>query len=151
MIISDNCVVEVAYKLFFVGDNEPVEVFSERNPLEILIGMGEMLPAFENQLKGKKAGEQLQFIIKKEDAFGDFDDNLVKTYPIEQFYNDKGVIDERFIYEGAIINLDVDDKSTQDAFVVEIFDDEILLDLNHPFAGEDLRYELMILSVRIAD
>jgi FKBP-type peptidyl-prolyl cis-trans isomerase SlyD len=113
--------------------------------------MGEMLQAFEDKLKGKKAGDFLNFTIKMEDAFGDFNDDLVKAYPIEQFYNDKGEIDERFIYEGAIINLDADDKETQDAFVVEIFDDEILLDLNHPFAGEDLRYELMILSVRLAD
>jgi FKBP-type peptidyl-prolyl cis-trans isomerase SlyD len=137
--------------MYFVGDDEPVEVFSERNPLEILIGMGEMLESFEKELIGKKAGDQLSFVIKKENAFGEFNDDLVKNYPIELFHNDQGEIDERFIYEGAIISLDTEEKDSQDAFVIEIFDDEILLDLNHPFAGEDLKYELMIMSVRLSD
>ena len=151
MKVRHNCVVEIAYKLNFVGDEDIIESFSERNPLEFLIGMGEMLPKFEEQLIGKGAGEQLDFVIQKEDAFGEFNDDLVKAVPISTFYNQQGKFNEEIIKEGAVITLDIDQKESQDAYVLEVTDDEVLLDMNHPFAGEDLHYELMILSVRLAE
>ncbi len=151
MKIRNNCIVEVAYKMNFVGDEDIIESFSERNPLEFLIGMREMLPLFEEHLLGKGAGENLDFIIKKEDAFGEFDDNLVKNIPISTFYDELGKLNTDIIKEGAVITLDIDEKENQDAYVIEVTDGEILLDMNHPFAGEDLHYDLMILSVRLSE
>lgn len=135
----------------FVGDEDIIESFSERNPLEFLVGMGEMLSGFEAQIMGKGVGETADFIIKKEDAFGDFNDDLVKNLPIETFYDDQGNFNDDIIKEGAIITLDTDDKEPQNAYVLEVIDDEVLIDMNHPLAGEDLHYELMILSVSLSE
>jgi len=151
MKIKNNCVVEVAYQMNFVGDEDIMEAFSERNPLEFLIGMGEMLSQFEAQLQGKGAGDRLDFIIPKEDAFGEFDDNLVMNVPISTFYDKQGNLNSEIIQEGAIVTLDTEEGENQDAYILEVTDDEVLLDLNHPFAGEDLHYDLMILSVRLSE
>ena len=151
MKITGNCVVELAYEMSFVGEDEVVESFSERNPLELLIGMGEMLEDFEQKLIGKKAGDHLDFVVSKDKAFGEYDDSLVKALPLDLFYDDKGKIDEKIIYEGALITLDADDREPQDAFVVEITDEDVLVDMNHPYAGEDLQFKTQILSVRLAD
>ena len=151
MKIKQNCVVEVSYRMNFVGDSDVIESFSERNPLEFLIGMGEMLPQFEEQLIGKQAGDILDFTIEKENAFGEFDDNLVLELPISTFYDEQGKFNSDIVKEGAVITLDTDQKESQDAYVLEVTDENVLLDLNHPFAGEDLHYNLMILSVRLSE
>ncbi len=149
MNITENCLVELSYEMYFVGDKEVVEQFTERNPLEILVGSGEMLEAFESQIKGKKSGDKLEFTIPKEDAFGDYDADLLRDLPKKLFYNEQGKIDEQYIYEGALITLDAEDKVQQDAFVLEISKDSILVDMNHPYAGEDLLFKVQILSVRL--
>lgn len=151
MKVRNNCIVEVSYQMNFVGDEDVIESFSERNPLEILIGMGEMLPAFEEQLMDKTAGQSIEFTISQEDAFGDFRDDLILSLPISKFLDDSGKFNEDIIKEGAIITLDTEDAQPQDAFVIEVADGEVLLDLNHPFAGEDLHYHLTILSVRLSE
>ena len=151
MKITNNCVVELAYKMNFVGEEEEIESFSERNPLEFLVGMGEMLPDFEDNLIGKAAGDNLDFIIKKDKAFGEFDDSLVKDIPIETFFDEQGKFNADIVKEGSVITLDADGKEPQDAYVIEVTKDEVLVDMNHPFAGEDLHYELMILSVRLSE
>ncbi len=151
MKVNNNCIVEVAYKLNFVGDEDVIESFSERNPLEFIVGMGEMLPEFEQKLIGKSVGETLDFVIKKEKAFGDFKDDLVKNLPIDTFYDEQGKFNSDIIKEGAVITLDTEDGEGQDAYVLEVTNSEVLLDLNHPFSGEDLHYELMILSVRLSE
>ena len=151
MKIKDNCIVEISYKLNFVGEDDVIESFSERNPLEFLIGMGEMLPQFEEQLIGKQAGDVIDFTIEKENAFGEFNDNLVLELPISTFYDEQGKFNSDIVKEGAVITLDTDQKESQDAYVLEVTDENVLLDLNHPFAGEDLHYNLMILSVRLSE
>ncbi|MBN2669309.1 MAG: FKBP-type peptidyl-prolyl cis-trans isomerase [Bacteroidales bacterium] len=151
MQVDINCVVELSYKMNFVGDEELIESFHEKRPLEIIVGIGEMLPAFEEEIIGKKVGEYFSFVIPKEKAFGDFDDSLVTSVPIETFYDQNGKIDDRIIFEGAIVTMDTDDGEEQDAFILEIDDEEVLIDFNHPFAGEDLQYEGRILSVRLSD
>ena len=151
MKITNNCVVEIAYKMNFVGDEDVMEEFSERNPLEFLVGMGEMLPYFEEQLIGKRAGDTIEFVINMNDAFGDFDDNLVMNLAKDTFFDSHGKFNEEIIKEGAVITLDSDNKEPQDAFVIEVVEDEVLVDMNHPFAGEDLHYNIMILSVRLAE
>ena len=151
MKITNNCVVEVAYKMNFVGDEDIIEEFSERNPLEFLIGMGEMLPAFEEKLMGKSAGDTVDFILENNNAFGNFEDDLVMNLPKETFFDEQGEFNSEIIKEGAVITLDTEEKEAQDAYVIEVVDDEVLVDMNHPFAGEDLHYVLMILSVRLAE
>ena len=151
MKITNNCVVEVAYRMNFVDDDDYIESFSERNPLEFLMGMGEMLDEFEAKLMGKAVGENLDFVITKDKAFGEFDDSLVKDVPIETFYDDQGIFNSDIIKEGALITLNTEDKGEQDAYVIEVTDKEVLVDMNHPYAGEDLHYDLMILSVRILE
>ncbi len=151
MKITENCLVELSYEMYFVGDNDVIESFSERNPLEILIGAGEMPEAFEAHLIDKQAGEKLEFVLSKDQAFGEYDGNLLKNLPIDLFHNEQGKIDSKIIYDGALITLDADGKEPQDAFVVEITDKEVLVDMNHPYAGEDLLFKVQILSVRLAD
>ncbi len=151
MNITENCLVELAYKMYFVGDDEVVESFSETNPLEILIGSEEMPEEFERQLIGKQAGDKLEFVLTQDKAFGAYDGKLLKELPIDLFYDDSGKIDSKIIYDGALITLEADGREPQDAFVVEVKDKEILVDMNHPYAGEDLLFKVQILSIRLAD
>jgi FKBP-type peptidyl-prolyl cis-trans isomerase SlyD len=151
MIITKNCIVEATLQMNFVGDAEIIEMYNEEEPAEFAIGMDEILPAMEALLLGKKAGDKLDFVIKKEDGFGEYNEEDVFELPLETFFNEQGVIDEEEIFEGAIVSLTTDEGEPQDAMILEITDQDVLVDLNHPFAGEDLHYEMMILSVRLAD
>ena len=141
MKVINDCVVELSYDLFLGEDKEAVESFSIEEPLELLIGAEEMLPAFEQSLIGKKLGETFDILIKEKDAFGPYDESLVLELDADIFI-------ENPVKEGDFINLESEDQSEYDALVLEVTDEMVLVDLNHPFAGEDLHFVGRILSIR---
>jgi len=142
MKVVDNCIVELSYDLFLGEDKEIVESFSIEEPLELLIGAEEMLPTFEKALVGKGLGEEFDIFIKEKDAFGPYDESLILEMDAEMFA-------ENPVEEGEIINLEAEDQTNYNALVLEVSNESILVDLNHPFAGEDLRFVGQILSIRL--
>jgi FKBP-type peptidyl-prolyl cis-trans isomerase SlyD len=100
-------------------------------------GYGQFLPALETALDGKSAGEAVQVQLEPEQAFGDYDADLVRVEPLERY--GKGLAAGMEIEEG-------------DAFytVTDVADGKAVLDGNHPLAGMALRFALVILTVRQA-
>ncbi|MBC3870133.1 FKBP-type peptidyl-prolyl cis-trans isomerase [Undibacterium oligocarboniphilum] len=143
MKIVKNSVVTARYKLTDAQDNlieEGVE------PMVYLHGgYDNIFPKIEEALEGKEAGYHTTIQLNPEDAFGDYDAELVKVEardrfpsPLEVGMQFEGTPEESEDQEGHIFT------------ITDIADDKVVLDGNHPLAGIALRFSLTVEAVRAA-
>ena len=100
-------------------------------------GYGEMLPALEQALEGKGAGESLQVQLEPEQAFGEYDPQLLRVEPLGRYG------------EGVTVGMQIEEASRLYT-VTDIAGGSVVLDANHPLAGMALRFSVVILTVRSA-
>ncbi len=143
MNISKDTVVTLHYKLSDAQDNL-IEESSE--PMVYLHGgYQNTLPKIEEALDGKQPGYAVTIQVEPEDAFGEYDAELVKIEPRELFPDE---LEVGMQFEGA-------PEGQQDAAprvftVTDIADGKVVLDGNHPLAGMALRFALSVVEVRKA-
>ena len=153
MKIGNETIVSLDYKMYVASEDGTEELWEEtpeRHPLVYCHGMGMMLPHFEAALEGKKEGDGFDFVISKENAYGEYDLQGVRTLDKKLFYNGDGEFDDERVFEGNVIPMQTEDKQIVNAQVVEVTDNSVTIDLNHPLAGEDLHFIGTVLSVRQA-
>ena len=146
MNIKPNSVVTLTYDLYTKENGEEVfvEQANEENPLMFLYGVGMMLPKFEENLDGLLAGDTYDFHLIASDAYGDKDETAVTELPLDMFGDmDKPQVD-------SILPLQDNNGNHFNARVTEISETAVIVDLNHPMAGQDLHFKGNILSVREA-
>ena len=100
-------------------------------------GYGEMLPALEQALEGRGAGESVHVQLEPEQAFGDYDAELVRVEPLGRYG------------EGISVGMQIEEDSRLYT-VTDIGGGSVVLDANHPLAGMALRFSVVILTVRSA-
>lgn len=123
-----------------------MEETTPEQPLQYFHGMGMMLPKFEEQLEGLAEGDKFDFMIPVADAYGEYSDDDVIDLPKNIFLID-GKFDDEKVYAGAIVPLVDSEGSRLNAEVIEVKDETVTVDLNHPLAGEDLYFTGRIISV----
>jgi FKBP-type peptidyl-prolyl cis-trans isomerase SlyD len=125
------------------------ESATEQNPLIFLHGAGLMIPAFEEQLLGKKSGENFEIAIPAASGYGDINEEAVVELPIDIFKVD-GKVDENLLTPGKSIPMMSAHGQRMDGIVVSVQADVVTMDFNHPLAGEDLHFTGTVLEVRQA-
>ena len=139
--METNKYITVAYKLYTVEDGERdfTEEATAEHPFQFISGLGLTLEAFENQLKDLKAGDKFDFTIASADAYGEYDEGHIIDLPKEIFLID-GKFDDTRIKEGAVVPLMTAEGQHINGSVVEVKDDVVVMDMNHPLAGCDLNF-----------
>ena len=141
MQIGKDTVVEIEYQLFDT-DGELIEKTEE--PVAYLHGgHGGMFPAVEKALEGKNVGDTCRVRLVPEDGFGEYDAELVHIEPKDKFPGDVKV-GMQFQGEG---------ENSGEAIVytvTDIADDKVVVDGNHPLAGQTLHFECTVKGVRAA-
>lgn len=142
MAISSNKFVRVAYELYAGDDNERelMEEATEEHPLEFIYGMGMMLPEFEKQLFDKSAGDSFDFVLSAEQAYGMRNEEAVQELPKDIFVNEQGEFDASIVFEGNTLPMYTPDGQTVQGSVLEVRDNVVVMDFNHPLAGETLHF-----------
>ena len=125
-----------------------MEKATEESPLTWCHGEGMMLPAFEAAMNGKEVGDSFDFVLAAKDAYGEYIPEGLMDLPKKMFFNGDGEFDEERVYVGAIVPMNTVDGQVVRAQVCEVTDDQVTIDLNHPYAGEDLHFKGVILSIR---
>ncbi len=147
MTIDHNHVVAVSYILHTIeedGSKVLVEETTSENPLTFLYGVGMMIPKFEQNILGLKAGDKADFVIQPEEAYGEKQEDAIAQLPIDMFA-EAGVPPV-----GAILPLTDNAGNNFQAFVVEVTPEVVVADLNHPMAGKVLDFQVEILNTRPA-
>ena len=150
MQISNNKVVSLTYELRL--DNEEgkvVEVVKDESPLTFLFGVGNLLPTFESNLNGLTAGDSFNFTLNSEEAYGSPTDDKIVKVPKEVFVVD-GKIDEDLLQIGNSIPMMDRDGNRLSGQVKSVEDDAVLMDFNHPLAGNTLHFNGRISDIREA-
>jgi FKBP-type peptidyl-prolyl cis-trans isomerase SlyD len=145
MIIEAPCVVALTWQLRD-GQNRPIDEL--REPVEFFYGGDDLLAKVEEALAGFEAGAELDLHLEPEQAFGDYDPELVcfearSLFPAEL---ETGMAFEG-LPEGAVTP-----GMPADAIylVTEIYPSHVVLDGNHPLAGMSLRIQIKVAGVRAA-
>ena len=113
----------------------------DTGPMQLTIGEEDFFPQVEEALVGMAPGEKKVVTIPAEDAFGEYDEEQVFSIPREQLTGD--VVPE----VGMDLELTGDDEEPVEVTVVEVTDEAITVDANHPLAGEDITYEIELLEI----
>lgn len=139
-IAKNGDTVRVAY----VGTLDDGTVFDSskgNDPLEFTLGEGMVIPGFESAVEGMQVGETLTTTIEASDAYGVSDPRLRVNVPHDRFPDD---IDPEV---GQLLQVTQQDGSTIPVTVVEVAEEAVTLDANHPLAGQDLTFEITLISL----
>ena len=146
MEITSQCVVALTWTLKDTLGEE-LDVLAE--PVEFLVGGSDLLAKIEQALQGQAAGAQLNLHLEPEEAFGDFNDQMVFLEPRALFPME---IAEGLTFEGSALPAGCNAQMPRDALytLTDIYPDHVVLDGNHPLAGIAIRLRLKVESVREA-
>jgi FKBP-type peptidyl-prolyl cis-trans isomerase SlyD len=148
-----NHFISISYKLFVRDEEDQEERLSEEcsenEPFQFISHLGMVLKGFENALEELHAGDSFDFSIAPADAYGDFQDELMFDIPRSAF-EVGGKFDDRTIFEGNVITLQDKDGQRYNATVIEVGDENVTVDINHPHAGETLHFVGQVLEHREA-
>jgi len=146
MDITEQCVVALTWTLKDTL-GEVLDVLDE--PVEFLVGGNDLLPRIEQALQGHGPGARLDLHIEPEEAFGDFDDQLLFLEPRSLFPTE---LEEGMTIEGTALPKGTNPEAPRNALytVTEIYPEHVVLDGNHPLAGIAIRLSLKVEAVREA-
>ena len=132
-------------KINFTGrleDGTVIETSKDRDPLEFKIGEGNVIAGLEQGVIGMAAGDQKTIVVSPEDGFGQPLEDLVVEIKKSEFPEDV-----EFAVD-AYLNIESSDGKEFQARVVEIKEDTVILDANHPLSGVAINYEVELLEIK---
>jgi len=150
MNIENNKVVSVTYDLRTENhESDIVESATTETPLKFIFGLGMMLPVFEEKLSGKAQGDDFQFMLKADEAYGEFSEQNIIEIPKASF-EVEGKIEEGLLVLNNIVSMQDQQGNRFDGKVIELKDETVKMDFNHPMAGQTLYFTGKIIEVRDA-
>jgi FKBP-type peptidyl-prolyl cis-trans isomerase SlyD len=127
-----------------IASGQVVESSAGKAPIEYLHGAGQILPALERALEGLGEGDQAAFSIAADEAYGERKDDNVVSLPRTLFPA------EVKLEKGLCLYARASGGQSYPITVREVKEDMVVVDLNHPLAGERLFFEVNIRAVRPA-
>lgn len=143
MPITKNNVVLFSYRLSEKGGTI-IEAANDSTPMAYLHGYGNIIPALEEELEGLESGESKTISLTPEQAYGIRKENWTQKVPIKHLASK-----HKRLLPGTLVKLNTQ-KGTVDAAVIKAGKFMVELDLNHPFAGKTLIFDITISEIRDA-
>ena len=118
-------------------------------PLEIVLGQGQLPPALEEKLAGAKIGDVVEVEFAAGEVFGDYDPDAIQSVPRSEFGGDAEL--ERGAEISVTVEHDDGEVEDMDARILEVDDEAVVLDFNHPLAGKAVTLQATVLDPEILD
>ena len=143
-MINYNSMVKLHYSISSIDDVVFESTF-DKEPIDIKIGSGIIPQKLEMTLYGLSNNSEQTITLKASDAFGERHNNKIKKLSKSSFPN------KEMIKKDNIIEIDIKEndgkEATTFAMIKELYKDEVLLDLNHPLAGIEIKFKVKIIKV----
>ena len=144
LVVADDMVVQLDYTLT-LANGEIYDSSDETGPLEYIQGQGHIISGLEEALYGMAVGEEKDVVVTPDLGYGEYDPEAVQTLPLDVFPPDME------LEPGMAIDLyDEDTDEEVEAYVSEVDEDSVVVDFNHPLAGETLNFHVKVVDVRPA-
>jgi FKBP-type peptidyl-prolyl cis-trans isomerase SlyD len=140
-MITKDAVVGIDYRLT-VADGTEVDSTAERGPMEYLHGHQNIIPGLEKQLEGHEVGDALDVTIEPSEGYGIHDPERVIEVTPDQLGFEPEI--------GAVVSAKLPDGREQHLMIAEVEGETVTLDGNHPLAGQTLRFEVSVATIRDA-
>lgn len=131
-------------KIHFIGKHEDGTVFDssrDRDPLEFTVGDGSTIEGLEESVVGMNTGETKDITLEPEKAFGDRDEDMVRAIERSQIPEDIELA------VGMPLQVQSPEGETYMVMVVDLDEETVTLDGNHPLAGQTLSFEIELVEV----
>lgn len=149
---KSNYYFEVQYNLYIDGEdgkNELIEKTSDERPFTFISGLGFALPKFEAELCSINQGDSFNFTIPTEEAYGEYADDRVLELQKEIFMRN-GKFDTEHVFPGAILPMLNEDGNRLEGIVIEVKENAVIMDFNHPLSGKSLTFKGKVTTKREA-
>lgn len=133
-----------AVKVHYAGrldDHSEFDSSRENEPLEFVVGAGEVIPGFETAVIGMSPGQNCTVSIPCEEAYGPRQQELVAQ--VER----KGMPADLEIAVGSMLEVSNEDGSSFAVMVVDMDEQTVTIDANHPLAGQTLNFEIELVEI----
>jgi FKBP-type peptidyl-prolyl cis-trans isomerase SlyD len=150
MKISKNKAVSLSYELRVDGkDGEHIETAGADRPLVFIFGTNSLVPGFERHIENLETGDSFAFLLDCEEAYGPASEEAVVEIPKTAFIVD-GEIDGELFFEGNVIPMTDSQGNHLSGVIAEVKDNSVVMDFNHPLAGDNLYFSGKVVDVRDA-
>lgn len=139
MAIKNGDTVRVHYSGRFT-DGELFDSSREREPLEFVMGEETLISGFEAALLGHEKGDRFTVTIAPDDAYGEHLEELIMEVP-------RSEIPANITPEVGMMLQIATDEGDMEVEIIDIDNDRLILDANHPLAGEDLIFDIEVIDV----
>ena len=112
-----------------------------RDPLEFTLGSGQVIPGFDKAVAGMEAGDSKTVEIAADDAYGEHNPDGRQPFPRQN------VPDDIPMEIGTRLQMQTAEGKPMMVTIVEVTDEEIVLDANHPLAGKDLTFQIELVEI----
>ena len=120
-------------------DGEMFDTSEGREPLKFQVGSGQIIPGFEKAIMGKNIGEKVTVNISAEDAYGQIREDLIVSVPKSQMPGEVQI--------GQPLQAQGDNGQTINVVVKEVTEENVMIDGNHPLAGQELVFEIEVVEI----
>lgn len=147
-----NKFISVDYQLFTTDENGNKQLREKTNPdqpFSFISGFGYTLDAFEAQIEPLSKGDTFDFSLTPEQAYGEIEKERILELD-RSIFQINGHFDNTHIYKGADVPMQNEDGMRINGIVLDITDDKVIMDFNHPLAGETIEYKGTIVESREA-
>lgn len=132
-------------KIDYIGKFDDGSVFdaSEKHgePLEFTAGAGQVIPGFDSALMGMEVGQKKSVVISPSDGYGETKEELIKHIPKDRIPSDHEP------QKGMMMVVSTPDGGQFPAKIIDVTENDIVIDLNHPLAGKTLHFELTVVGI----
>lgn len=143
LAVKDGMVVSLDYTL--QRDNgDMIDSSAGQEPLEYLQGAGQIIPGLEQALYGLSIGDERMVVVSPADGYGEIDPEAMQLVPLSAFPADMELA------PGMLLQVRNQYGEVSQAWVASIESDAVVLDFNHPLAGETLRFQAKVVGLRDA-
>lgn len=143
MIIAKNKVVSLHYRLSEDGGEE-LENNKDSLPMTYLHGYGNLLNALEEQLVGLETGAVKSVILQAHEAYGTRNESALQRTPIKHLIGKY-----KRLLPGMVVKVNTS-QGTKNARIIKTGKFNVDLDMNHPLAGKNLKFDVEIVDIRDA-
>jgi len=138
-VVGEGREVTIEYTLT-LDDGSTADSNVGGEPLVYTHGAGQLLPALEEALTGLTAGDAREFRLDAEEGYGEVDPRGFQEVPLDRIPEEGRQVGEM------LVGVDPDGMPFQ-VRVAEVRDDRVVLDFNHPLAGQALNFAVKVLTV----